>query len=248
MPHPSDGSPPALITRELIRGCDRAVLATSLAADQGAWPYASLVLVACDLDASPLLLLSDLAEHSKNLQRDPRASLLFDGTAGRDDPLTGARVTVLGTVLREPDAARKARFVQRHPAAAAYAGFKDFHLYRLQIERAHLVAGFGRISWIEADAILDRAAVNDALQQAEAEILQHMNNDHAQTIDLYAQRLLGLSGTGWKLTGIDRDGADIRNGGQAARLSFPEPIDDISDIRQSFVALAQSARDGTPSH
>jgi hypothetical protein len=117
---------PAATARRLMRALDRATLATSL---EG-WPYASLVLAAVDHDASPLLLLSDLAEHSKNIARDRRASLLFDGTAGRDDPLTGARVTVIGEIQRIEDQRLVSRFTARHPSAAGYAGFADFHLYR----------------------------------------------------------------------------------------------------------------------
>src|ERR1700733_1009397 len=141
---------PAATARQLIRGLDRATLATSLGSSEGQWPYASLVLVAADFDASPLLLISTLAEHTKNLARDARASLLFDGTQGLDDPLTGARVTVLGELRRDPDpVSRLRRFIARHPSAALYAGFKDFALYRLAVIRAHLVAGFGRIHWVD---------------------------------------------------------------------------------------------------
>jgi len=238
---------PALLARELMRRCDRAALATSLGAGGTVTPYASLVLVACDLDASPLLLISDLAEHTKNLQREPRAALLFDGTAGRDDPLTGARVTVLGEIRPDGDATRLARYTGRHPSAGAYAGFKDFHLYRMAVERAHLVAGFGRIDWIEGVDVLERAPL-DWLREAEPGILEHMNADHAGTLNLYAQSLLGLAGEGWRLTGVDPEGADLRSGGKIARLPFPAPVTDVSAIRQTFVALAQSARHGAQSH
>ena len=234
-------STPALTARGLMRRLDRASLATSLTAGDGSWPYASLVLVASDLDASPLLLLSDLAEHSKNLTRDPHASLLFDNTVGRDDPLTGTRVTVLGEIQPEPGETGLERFIRRHPSAAAYAGFKDFRLYRMRVKRAHLVAGFGRIDWIDGEDVLFAGGL-DWLQNNEADILQHMNTDHAVTLDLYAQRLLGLSGTGWQLTGVDPEGADLRRAGQVARLVFDAPAAGVQDFRQIFVALAQSAR------
>ena len=238
---------PALTARGLMRRLDRASLATTLAGTDGAWPYASLVLVAAGLDGSPLLLLSDLAEHSKNLARDPHASLLFDNTAGRDDPLTGARVTVLGEILPEPGKTGLERYVRRHPSAAAYAGFKDFRLYRMRVKRAHLVAGFGRIDWIDGTALLLSGSL-DWLRDNEADILQHMNTDHAATLDLYAQRLLGLEGTGWTMTGVDPEGADLRRGGAVARLSFTAPAASVGDFRQIFVALAQSARGGNGSH
>src|SRR5260221_6853954 len=141
---------PAATARRLVRPFDRATLATS----QDGWPYASLVLAAVDQDATPLLLLSDLAEHSKNLKRDSRASLLFDGTAGRDDPLTGPRVTVLGEAKPVADPRLMARFTARHPSAATYAGFADFRLYRLEVARAPLVAGLRRIHAIAAHAPL----------------------------------------------------------------------------------------------
>lgn len=231
-----------------MRGLDRATLATALHGEARAWPYASLVLVACDLDASPLLLLSDLAEHTKNLQQDPRASLLFDGTGGRDDPLTGPRVTVLGEIGPAADATCLERFVRRHPSAAAYAGFKDFRLYRMAATRAHLVAGFGRIHWIEGRDLLDPAGGTSWLREAEPDILQHMNVDHAETLDLYAQKLLGLTGEGWQLTGVDPEGGDLRRFGQVGRLVFPKPAMDAQTIRQIFAALAQLARRGEASH
>ena len=117
-------------------------------------PYVSLVLVAFDTDGSPLLLLSRLAQHAKNLRADPRVSLLFDGTAGLDDPLTGPRLTVLGSAAVCDDPRALERYVDRHPSAAAYAGFSDFDLYKVTIPRGHLVAGFGKIAWIEAAALL----------------------------------------------------------------------------------------------
>src|SRR5436305_382543 len=131
--------------RELIRGRDRAALATALPAGtqgEAAWPYASLVLVAVDHDLSPILLLSDLAEHSKAIAADPRVSLLFDGTAGRAQPLTGPRVTLLGRAAKTDDQRLERRFLRHHPDAGMYAGFGDFHFYKVTLDRAHLVGGF----------------------------------------------------------------------------------------------------------
>jgi hypothetical protein len=227
---------PAATARRLMRSLDRATLATS----QDGWPYASLVLTAVDHDASPLLLLSDLAEHSKNLKRDSRASLLFDGTAGLEDPLTGARVTVLGDAKPVDDARLLARFTARHPSAAGYAGFADFHLYRLDIARAHLVAGFGRIHAIAAQALRSPAA--PALAAAESGILEHMNDDHAEAIDLYATRLGGAQGSGWRMTGVDPQGIDLRRGGAVVRLDVPAPVGDAEGARAALIRLARQAR------
>jgi len=232
---------PAQTARNLIRACERATLATSLASGGGDWPYASLVLVATDHDASPLLLISDLAEHTKNLKRNPRASLLFDGTIGLADPLTGARVTVLGEVKPVDDERALDRYVARHPSAAAYRNFGDFRCYRLSPARAHLVAGFGRIHWVET-GLTAPAAAAAALAAAETDILAHMNQDHAATIDLYAQKLLGREGTGWRIVGVDPDGADLRRDAAAARLPFAAAVENAEGVRRAFIALAAKAR------
>lgn len=144
----SDPAAVATLARGLLANAPRASLATLTAT--GA-PYASLVLTADDGTGAPLLLLSDLAEHAKNLARDPRASLLVESVEQAGDPLAAPRATFLGDVARLDDFGAKTSFVARHPSAATYAGFKDFALYRLAIARIHLVAGFGRIDWISGD-------------------------------------------------------------------------------------------------
>ncbi|MGH6969708.1 MAG: HugZ family protein [Stellaceae bacterium] len=144
----SDPAAVAATARTLLSKAPRASLATLTTT--GA-PYASLVLTADDGAGAPLLLLSDLAEHTKNLARDPRASLLVENGEQAGDPLAAPRATFLGDAARVDDAAAKASFVARHPSAATYAGFKDFALYRLAVTRVHMVAGFGRIDWISGD-------------------------------------------------------------------------------------------------
>lgn len=231
--------------RDLIRRLDRAALACLLPDPAGpvggARPYASLVLVAVDHDLSPILLLSDLAEHSKAIAADPRVSLLFDGTAGLDQPLTGARVSLVGRAAAVDDERVARRYLARHPDAAMYAGFKDFRFYRVTVERAHLVAGFGKIRWLAADVLLPQPP-SAALVDAEAGIVAHMNNDHAYAVGLYASRLLGLPGEGWRMTGIDAEGIDLRRAGTVARLPLPGSIVDAEGARTALVALLAKAR------
>jgi heme iron utilization protein len=228
---------PGHFARRLMRGCERAALATSLL---GA-PYASLVLVAADLDASPLLLLSDLAQHSRNIAFDPRASLLLDGTEGHADRLDGPRLTLLGRAEAVADPRLVARFTARHPSSALYAGFADFRIYRVVVERGHLVAGFGRIEWIEAAELLfsgDAAA----LAAAEPAIVLHMNKDHAATVDQLARKLLGREETGWRMTGVDPEGIDLRRERHTARMEFSAPALTAEAARAALVQLADKAR------
>jgi putative heme iron utilization protein len=236
---PSNGNWGAA-ARRLIRRRGHAALATSLAGR----PYVSLIATACEFDASPLLLLSDLAQHTKNLLADPLVSLLFEDTGEHPDPLAGPRLTLLGRAERCDDPLAAARFAARHPMSADYASFADFHFYRVAIERGHLVAGFGRIAWIEADELRFQGEAS-ALAAAEAEILAKMNVSHADTIALYAERLLGRPGDGWRITGIDPEGVDLHRpmdaGGETARLDFAAPVLTPDSARRSLAALAGNA-------
>jgi heme oxygenase (biliverdin-IX-beta and delta-forming) len=241
---PPPAVPPHLTARRVMRTVDRAYLGTVMrpGAPGAGHPYTSLVLVALDHDASPLLLISTLADHTKNLLASPAVSLLFDGTAGLDEPLTGPRVTVQGTARQGTDALDRARFVARHPSAAMYAGFKDFGIWRVGIERGHLVAGFGRIHWIEGTALHYDASAAAALRAAEAEIVAHMNGEHADAVQLYAAKLLARTGGDWTMTGIDPEGADLRRGGEVARLAFDHPVHDAEQARGELVRLVKQAR------
>jgi len=150
---------PAKNIRALIDGATRAYLGSlaerrGSAAGSESFPFVSLVLPARDGTGQPLLLLSDLSDHAKNLKRDPHASLLYDGTAGLSEPLTGARVTLIGRVVPADTAENRALYLAAQPSAQGYAGFGDFHLYRFEIQEALLVAGFGRIHRIPGAELL----------------------------------------------------------------------------------------------
>jgi putative heme iron utilization protein len=148
----SDDINPAALCREIIRGADRATLATMAvrgkAGTNGPWPYASQVLTTCDRQGNPLLLISDLADHTRNIRNDARVSLLYSGPAV-DEPL-GPRVSLQGEAEQLDKGPLLETYLQRHPSAKIYADFSDFHLFRVRPVRAHLVAGFGKAYWVEA--------------------------------------------------------------------------------------------------
>ena len=229
--------------RALIRMGATASLATQSAED-GPWPYVSLVTVACDYDATPILLLSDLAVHSKNIAADDRVSLLF-AEGGEGDVLERGRVTVLGHARKTDEPRQRARFLARHPESEGYAGFKDFHFYKLAVTRAHLVAGFGRIHWIDGAALLYDGSGSE-LASAEGDIVAHMNADHGDALKLYAERLLNLPAAPaddpWRMTGIDPEGFDIAAGAMSARFSFDTAIRTADEARAALVRLAKQAR------
>ena len=238
---PNTGGPTqadhAALGRQLIRRARAAMLSTALASKDG-WPYGSLVSVALDCDGSPLMLFSNLSDHTRNLAKDSRASLLFEETSRLKNPQTGPRITVTGRVKKTTQDRHRRRFLARHPEAALYAGFGDFNFFRMQVDRAHFVGGFAKAVWLKGADILADAKAAAAVAKAEPAVLEHMNTDHPDAVDHYALTLLGRSGRGWKMTGIDPDGADLRLGGRVARLSFENPVRDRKAVREELVRLA----------
>jgi len=231
---------PARASRRLMRLSLKGALATL--DRHSAHPYASLVLVATEPTGAPVFLISRLAQHTRNLERDARASILLDGTDGLADPLTGARLTLVGSAApcADPDALR--RFLARHPSAEGYARFADFTLYTLKISRAHYVGGFGRIVDLSAASLLTQVTDAGALIAAEPEIVAHMNSDHADAVALYATELAGGPEGAWRMTGVDPEGADLLHRTSTARIDFPERVSTPGQARAAFVSLGQHAR------
>lgn len=231
---------PAAAARRLMRVALKGALATL--DRQTGHPYASLVLVATEPDGSPVFLISRLAVHTRNLEQNPRASLLLDGTGGLGDPLTGARVTLIGEARPTSSPTARRRFLARHPSAAGYADFPDFSFYSLSIARAHFVGGFGRIVDLAPADLMTDLADAQALIEAEPGIIEHMNSDHADAVALYATVLAGCDTGAWRMSGIDPGGADLLHCTNAARIPFASPVRTPAEARATLVALAQDAR------
>jgi heme iron utilization protein len=226
--------------RKLLREARSGALATLSPPRQD--PYCSLVNVATLADGAPLLLLSRLALHTRNLLHDPRVSLLLDERK-EGDPLEGARVMLQGTVASTVDAHARRRYLARQPEAEMFVDFADFGFYRMILEGAHLVAGFGRIVDLSAADLLTEVDDAAALLDAEPEIVAHMNDDHADTVRLYARALLHAPDGAWRCVGCDPDGLELQLGRTALRLNFPHRVTAPGALRQTLKSLAEEARD-----
>jgi len=224
----------------MVRAALKGSLATILTGS--GHPYASLLLVATEPDGSPIFLISQLALHTKNLAADARASLLIDATGTEADPMQGARITLIGTAQKSTSATARARFLARHPAAAGYADFPDFAFFTLNVTGAHFIGGFGRIVDLKREDLLIDLAGAEALIEHEAGIVSHMNEDHADAIELYATRLLGGTEGAWRMTGIDPQGCDLVLGARALRLPFASRVTNGEEVRKELVRLVGDAR------
>jgi putative heme iron utilization protein len=204
-------------------------------------PYCSLVNVATAASGAPLLLISKLALHTKNILADPRVSLMLDERK-QGDPLEGARVMLMGRAAVTTDPAARRRYLTRHPEAEMFAGFADFSFYEIELSGAHLVAGFGRIVDLKpADVLTDLSDAGE-LVEAEPDILAHMNADHADTCRLYATKLLGAPDGAWRCAGSDPEGLELQLGRAALRLSFPQRVRAPGALRVMLKELADQAR------
>jgi putative heme iron utilization protein len=233
--------------RGLVRRATKASLATIDA--RNGFPYASLVIIATDVSGAPTLLISNLARHTANLAKDARASILVDETGALADPLQGARVTVYGRAETASGDGVRQRFLARHPQAAFYADFPDFGFWRLAVEGAHYIGGFGRIFDLAPDELLVSLDGADALVEAEPGIIAHMNDDHADAIALYATVLAGAEPGPWRMVGIDPEGFDIASTTIASttdvrRIVFAAPIATPAEARKELVRLAAATREG----
>ncbi|MGA9865999.1 MAG: DUF2470 domain-containing protein [Acetobacteraceae bacterium] len=214
----------------------RAVRVGSLATSAQGQPFASLVTPAAAADASVLLLLSDLAEHTRHLRDDPHCALLVTGRAVEVNPQTAPRLTVTGTAVPDADPALKARYLAIHPYAALYADFGDFRLWRIRPTGGRLVEGFARASHLrEADLAPDPARIA-AVAESEASIIAHCNHDHPAAL----ARIVGEAGE-WRMATVDVDGCDLASGDRVVRVAWSTPASSAADIRRELVRLAGTA-------
>jgi len=233
---------PSGLAKSLLRRSRQGALAT-LMADSGG-PYCSLVNIASAPDGAPILLISRLAVHTRNILADARVSLMLDERAP-GDPLEGARIMLAGRAEEAGGEDRqmlRRRYLNAHPSAEAFADFKDFSFFRIRPSGAHLVAGFGRIVDLKVEQFLTDIADAAALIEAEQGAVEHMNQDHREAINLYATKLLGAESSDWRCSGCDPDGFDMQTGSQVLRLEFPARVTGPGDLRKMLVKLAEEAR------
>ncbi|MCG2638770.1 HugZ family protein [Bradyrhizobium sp. GCM10023182] len=232
---------PQKLAKSLLRRSRQGALATLMAGSGD--PYCSLVNLASHPDGSPILLISRLAVHTRNILSDCRVSLMLDERAP-GDPLEGGRIMLSGRAEQaegEKDLLQR-RYLNAHPSAEAFVSFKDFSFFRIIPSGTHLVAGFGRIVDLKPEQFLTDLAGADDLLAAEEGAIEHMNADHREAMALYAAKLLGAAEGDWRCTGCDPEGLDMQDGQTALRLDFPERVTTGQALRKMLVRLVGEAR------
>lgn len=235
--------------RTLLESLSTGTLCT-IATQPAGFPYGSFVTYAAN-GGRPLFFISSLAEHTRNLKADERASLLV-AEGGGDDPLARARVTVIGhcrPIGAEERAQAADSYLAVHPNAGYYIDFKDFAFWRLDVESLRYIGGYGRMSWVDVEDW--RRAEPDPIAPHAAAILSHMNDDHAQNLLDYCRAFTRASdASAAQMTSIDRYGFEMSvetaKGPRPVRLAFAQQIATPQDARRELVALATAARNALP--
>jgi putative heme iron utilization protein len=212
--------------RKFLYATHSGVLSTISARLEG-YPFGSIAPFVLDHEGNPLILISTIAEHTKNIQADARVSLIaFDPAS--PDMQAGARLTLVG-----------ARYLRYFPQAESYFDMHDFQFYRIAVKQARYIGGFGKIHWIPGQELRPPA---NRLAEQEAAILDHMNADHAENLRAYCRHVHGKDAATVAMTGIDTDGFDVTADGCLLRFSFDTPVTDAQTARAALVAQAKASR------
>jgi heme iron utilization protein len=236
--------------RALLRSERNAVVCT-LSKKIGGWPFGSIAPYAISRAGEPVILISEIAEHTRNLRADARVSLLVQDSAAMADPQAGARVTLMGyaaPVSRVYADDARSRYLNLFPNSAGYFDAHDFSLFHIKAEQVRFIGGFGEIYWLDGREIVDAASAPgiDPLAPQSVAICEHMNQDHADALRLYAAAFADTKADAAKMIHVDVEGFDMVavEGGshKHLRIDFPTPAVNSEQVRAVMVEMVRTAR------
>jgi len=233
--------------RKFLRSTRSGILSTHSVRFEG-YPFGSVAPFVLDHSCQPVILISNIAEHTKNIIANPKVSLLV--FAGAEDLQANARLTLLGEaakINKDEDADLRTRYLRYLPQASSYFDMHDFAFYRIQIRQARYIGGFGKMSWMsENDLLNDITSIGSPLASQETAIIDHMNADHAESLISYCKHFHGVDATNVQMLGIDCDGFDVKaivnNDTTVLRFDFEQPIHDAQSARTALVSMSKTAK------
>ncbi len=221
--------------QELLAAQSFAALST-LSQDLENYPFGSLVPYCLNHSGEPLLLISDIAQHTKNILKNSHVSLMAFAQ-NNPDIQANARLSYLGDAEKTQEPGDYERYYRYFPDAKDYHKTHNFQLFRVRCERSRYIGGFGKIFWVHAK---DLVKPNPFSPQEELGILQHMNADHREALAQYCLRYKKIITTieQVQMTGIDATAMDLLVGKyQKVRIPFPSPISNSAEARKTLVAM-----------
>lgn len=225
----------ALTARRLLKRQGFGVLSTH-SIDVEGYPFGSIAPYALDYDGEPAVLISEIAQHTRNIKHNNKVSLtVFDPSV--DDLQAGSRLTWIGDAeaIDSLETGIRERYLRYFPASETYFATHDFSFYRIRLRRARFIGGFGQIFWIEPTSML----IENPFRKTERGILEHMNRDHQKALFHYC-KLKGIETVeAVMMTGIDSEGFDLLADKRKLRMDFDSPIQTSEEARAALVKLAR---------
>jgi heme iron utilization protein len=203
------------------------------------FPYGSALPHITDHLGRPVVLISDLAEHTHNAEADARVSFIVCGSG--PELQAEPRVTLLGRIRPDDDPGIAQRYVRLYPQHERYLEIGGFRFFSIDPFQVRYIQGFGGLHWVEGERYL----APSSLAHAEDSILEHMNTDHADALRSYCRHVHRVDAREVAMAGIDCDGFDVRADGNLLRFEFDVPLSGPGQVRNALVALAHQARGGT---
>ena len=235
----------ALEARQFLRSTHNGLLST-ISTKFAGYPFGSVTPFVLDHDCQPIILISTIAEHTKNIIANPKVSLLVFAVG--DDLQANARLTLIGEamLIDKNEANLKARYLRYLPQAAGYFGMHDFNFYRISIAQARYIAGFGKMGWMEGSE-LNANNTDSPLAMQETDIIEHMNADHVHSMLAYCQHYHSVSAKNAQMLGMDCDGFDVQclladNTEKILRFNFDAPVYNAQAARIALVAMSKASQ------
>tara|TARA_B110000196_G_scaffold305348_1_gene302847 strand:+ start:60 stop:770 length:711 start_codon:yes stop_codon:yes gene_type:complete len=216
----------------------KAVLSTH-SVDVIGYPFGSIVPYCLNKIGLPIILISKIAQHTKNINSNAKVSLIVV-EGGADDSQTVGRVTFLGDaeLVGKKDNDSAERYYNYFPQSRDYHKTHDFDFYIIKPVRIRFIKGFGQIYWIEKNNF---QLANPFIFEEEQKMLNHMNIDHIDTIRHYCD----VYNINYKtpelpeMVGIDSEGFNLRIGHKIHRINFIEPVTTVDAVRKALVEMAK---------
>lgn len=205
---------------------------STISLDVPGYPFGSITPYCADRQCRPIIYISRIAQHTRNILADSRVSLTVFDNSGDDDVQARGRITCIANArpLDEEEHDVRERYFRYFPSARQYAETHDFEFFWLDLVRVRYIGGFGQIYWIEPSEFM---TANPFSAAQESRIIQHMNDDHRDALMHYAGR------SSVAMIGIDAEGFDVLQSGKKVRFAFEAPVRTMDDARQALIAMAK---------
>ena len=234
-----------LEAQQFLFGAQKGVLSTHSAKFEG-YPFGSVTPYVLNHQGMPVILISSLAEHTKNIIQNANISLMVFNN--ENDLQANARLTLLAKAEQtdKDNALMRARYLRYIPQAESYFGAHDFTFYTLYVTHGRYIAGFGKMGWVEGE---DFQIPTNPLFTEEIDILNHMNQDHGENLKAYCQHYYQVQAESAEMIGIDSLGFDVRalddrtDSEQVLRFNFEQAISNAQEARAALVAMAKTCRE-----